>query len=160
MLTKCPECELQISDKAISCPHCGYPLQPNIIRHKNKRRGKRRRLPNGFGQISEIKNQIKRLSGDKEAKARKIDVLSYQIDEIEKADNDVFNILLQIMEDGVLTKLELMPIELQFDQPVWRSGNPRFSDQHGIIERLAKMSAPYETKISVDNRGYGVVELD
>lgn len=57
MLTKCPECELQISDKAISCPHCGYPLQPNIIRRKNKRRGKRRRLPNGFGQISEIKNQ-------------------------------------------------------------------------------------------------------
>ncbi|NLD50518.1 MAG: zinc ribbon domain-containing protein, partial [Clostridiaceae bacterium] len=32
MLTKCPECELQISDKAISCPHCGYPLRPeNII---------------------------------------------------------------------------------------------------------------------------------
>lgn len=64
------------------------------------------------------------------------------------------------MENGVLTKLELMPIELQFTEPVWRSGNPRFSDQHGIIERLAKMSAPYGTKISVDSRGYGVVELD
>ena len=64
------------------------------------------------------------------------------------------------MEDGVLTKLELMPIELQFDQPVWRSGNPRFSDQHGIIERLAKMSASFGTKITIDNRGYGVVELD
>lgn len=64
------------------------------------------------------------------------------------------------MEDGVLTKLELMPIELQFDQPVWRSGNPRFSDQHGIIERLAKMSASFGTKITIDNRGYGVVELN
>lgn len=64
------------------------------------------------------------------------------------------------IENGVLTKLELMPIELQFTEPVWRSGNPRFSDQHGIIERLAKMSAPYGTKISVDSRGYGVVELD
>ena len=63
------------------------------------------------------------------------------------------------MEDGALTKLELMPIELQFDQPVWRSGNPRFSAQHGIIERLAEMSAPYGTKISVDSRGYGIVEL-
>lgn len=63
------------------------------------------------------------------------------------------------MEDGVLTKLELMPIELQFDEPVWRSGNPRFSNQHRIIERLAKMSASYGTKISVDSRGYGIVEL-
>ena len=63
------------------------------------------------------------------------------------------------MEDGVLTKLELMPIELQFDEPVWRSGNPRFSKQHGIIERLAEMSAPYGTKISVDSRGYGIVDL-
>ena len=63
------------------------------------------------------------------------------------------------MEDGVLTKLELMPIELQFDQPVWRNGNPRFSAEHKIIERLAEISAPYGTKISVDSRGYGIVEL-
>lgn len=64
------------------------------------------------------------------------------------------------MEDGVLTKLELMPIELQFDEPVWRNGNPRFSATHGIIERLSKMSAFYGTKITIDNRGYGVVELN
>ena len=64
------------------------------------------------------------------------------------------------MEDGALTRLELMPIELQFDQPIWRSGNPRFSDRHGIIERLANMSAPYGTKISVDERGFGIVKLD
>lgn len=63
------------------------------------------------------------------------------------------------MEDGVLTSLELMPIELQFDEPVWRSGNPRFSDRHGIIERLAEMSAPYGTRILVDSRGYGIVDL-
>ena len=63
------------------------------------------------------------------------------------------------MEDGALIKLELMPIELQFDEPVWRSGNPRFSNQHGIIERLAEISGPYGTKISVDSRGYGIVDL-
>lgn len=58
MLIKCPECELQVSDKAIFCPHCGYPMQPDS---KPKRTGrtahKHRRLPNGFGQISEIKNR-------------------------------------------------------------------------------------------------------
>lgn len=63
------------------------------------------------------------------------------------------------MEAGKLTHLELMPIELRFGEPIWRSGNPRFSSQHGIIERLAEMSAPYGTKITVDSRGYGIVEL-
>ena len=56
MLTKCPECELQVSDKAFDCPHCGYPLQkPNRPYRLNSKR--HRRLPNGFGQISEIKNR-------------------------------------------------------------------------------------------------------
>lgn len=54
MLTKCPECDLPVSDKAAVCPHCGYPLkQPRNINKKPKHM----RLPNGFGQISEIKNR-------------------------------------------------------------------------------------------------------
>lgn len=58
MLIKCPECELQVSDKAAFCPHCGYPIQPNIAPRKPRNKNnKRRRLPNGFGQISEIKNR-------------------------------------------------------------------------------------------------------
>lgn len=55
MLTNCPECELPVSDRALSCPHCGYPLKENIKpRLKSK---SRMRLPNGFGQISEIKGK-------------------------------------------------------------------------------------------------------
>ena len=57
MLIKCIECELQVSDKAVSCPHCGYPLKENIKPKQVRRSNKRRRLPNGFGQISEIKNR-------------------------------------------------------------------------------------------------------
>ena len=56
MLIKCPECELPVSDKASTCPHCGFPLQPKPRKPRNKN-NKRRRLPNGFGQISEIKNR-------------------------------------------------------------------------------------------------------
>ena len=56
MLIKCPECELQVSDKAVVCPHCGF-----VINHKQLRKvnvaSKRRRLPNGFGQITELKNK-------------------------------------------------------------------------------------------------------
>lgn len=57
MLTKCPECELQVSDKALTCPHCGYPLIKTERTERSKSRPKRhKRLPNGFGQISEIKD--------------------------------------------------------------------------------------------------------
>ena len=57
MLIKCKECNLQVSDKAIICPHCGYPLDNKVTKRTYKPRTKRKRLPNGFGQISEIKNQ-------------------------------------------------------------------------------------------------------
>ncbi len=56
MLIKCPECKLQVSDNALSCPHCGFPL----VRPQNspqKRQKAHMRLPNGFGQISLIKNK-------------------------------------------------------------------------------------------------------
>lgn len=56
MLTSCPECALQVSDKAITCPHCGYPLK-GVTKYKSSRQRKHRRLPNGFGQISEIKGR-------------------------------------------------------------------------------------------------------
>ena len=63
------------------------------------------------------------------------------------------------MEDGKLTYLELLPVELNYDQPTWRAGNPRFSKDHGIIERLAEMSRDFGTEITVDDRGYGIVKL-
>ena len=55
MLITCPECGLPASDKALACPHCGYPLKDQPKEYKRK--PKRKRLPNGFGQISEIKNR-------------------------------------------------------------------------------------------------------
>lgn len=40
-----------------ACPHCGYPLKPSKKIKRPRKSNKRRRLPNGFGQISEIKNR-------------------------------------------------------------------------------------------------------
>lgn len=63
MLITCPECNRNVSDKAISCPSCGYPinLSLNEIRRQNepstkpqsnyKRKKKHKKLPNGFGSI-------------------------------------------------------------------------------------------------------------
>lgn len=56
MLIVCPECDLQVSDKALVCPHCGYPITEPIRQKRCRQNSKRRRLPNGFGQISEIKS--------------------------------------------------------------------------------------------------------
>ena len=57
MLISCSECNLQVSDKAITCPHCGYPLNVQVAKRTYTPRAKRRRLPNGFGQISELKGK-------------------------------------------------------------------------------------------------------
>lgn len=58
MIITCPECGLQVSDKATSCPHCGFPLQHVPDKKRATRTtNRRRRLPNGFGQISEIKGR-------------------------------------------------------------------------------------------------------
>lgn len=58
MLMTCPECDLQVSSKAITCPHCGYPLTTTA---KNKspsmRSEKRKRLPNGFGRITKLSDK-------------------------------------------------------------------------------------------------------
>ena len=53
----CPECMGKVSDKALSCPHCGFPLQqlppPQPIT-RTRQAKRRRKLPNGFGSIKKL----------------------------------------------------------------------------------------------------------
>ena len=52
MLIKCPECDLQVSEKALVCPHCGYPIsKPPAAKRQSS---KLKKLPNGFGGITKI----------------------------------------------------------------------------------------------------------
>lgn len=60
MLITCQECGLQMSDTAVSCPHCGYIKNNTKITRQRRSKKKRLRLPNGFGQITEIKNDTLR----------------------------------------------------------------------------------------------------
>lgn len=53
MLISCPECNRQISNKAIACPNCGLPIAKKKRVVKST---KRMRLPNGFGSISEVRD--------------------------------------------------------------------------------------------------------
>ena len=61
MLITCPECSHSVSDKAIACPSCGYPISLPLDAKKprktaNTRRSKHPKLPNGTGSIKYQKN--------------------------------------------------------------------------------------------------------
>ena len=52
-LTTCPECSGKVSDKAYSCPHCGFPMQdtPPPVKVIRKRRMRR---ANGTGTVVKL----------------------------------------------------------------------------------------------------------
>lgn len=59
MLIPCPECSHRVSDKAISCPECGCPINLSTekkkpVKRENTASHKYRRLPNGFGCINKL----------------------------------------------------------------------------------------------------------
>ncbi len=67
MLITCPECSHKVSDRAVACPSCGFPIEqlntapaqpatPTARRPRSKK--KHKKLPNGFG-------SIKKLSGNR-----------------------------------------------------------------------------------------------
>ena len=63
-LITCPECAHTVSNKAISCPGCGYPITPYplaaspAVTPEQKKHNPRKKLPNGYG-------CIKKLSGNR-----------------------------------------------------------------------------------------------
>lgn len=59
-------------------------------------------------------------------------------------------------EDGRLTKIELLPVEMHFGEKRSTGGWPSIKTDGGIIERLAEMSKPYGTRIAIEN-GIGKV---
>lgn len=56
-LITCPECNNNVSDKAYCCPHCGFPVNDKKQNKIKRKSSERKRLPNGFGSITEIKNK-------------------------------------------------------------------------------------------------------
>lgn len=57
-LITCPECSGTVSDKAYSCPHCGYPMKSIPAPPKQHSRSKKRR-PNGSGTVVKLSGKRK-----------------------------------------------------------------------------------------------------
>ncbi|MBS4980692.1 MAG: tyrosine-type recombinase/integrase [Lachnospiraceae bacterium] len=55
-LITCPECSGNVSDKAYSCPHCGFPMQGQEILEK-PRKATRKRRANGLGSIVPLRRK-------------------------------------------------------------------------------------------------------
>ncbi len=53
-LLQCPECNHDVSDKAATCPHCGYPMNTPSSTKPRVRNGKPTKLPNGYGTIYKL----------------------------------------------------------------------------------------------------------
>ena len=58
-LITCPECSGTVSDKAYSCPHCGYPMQGMPATIKISKKAPKRR-PNGSGTVVKLSGKRKK----------------------------------------------------------------------------------------------------
>ena len=59
-LLKCPECRHDVSDKALTCPNCGYPMNMPSSTKPRIRNGKPTKLPTGYGTIYKMSGKRSR----------------------------------------------------------------------------------------------------
>ena len=53
-LLKCPECAHDVSDKAVACPNCGYPMNMPSTTKPRIRNGRPTKMPNAYGSITKM----------------------------------------------------------------------------------------------------------
>lgn len=53
-LLKCPECSHDVSDKAVACMNCGYPMNSPTSTRPRIRNSKPIKMPNGYGSIHQL----------------------------------------------------------------------------------------------------------
>lgn len=77
------------------------------------------------------------------------------------ADKRVFESVIPYfeIENDIVTRIELMPIEMGFELERWQVGFPKPGYGHGIIERYAEMSKKFGTIINLREDGLGEVKL-
>lgn len=61
------------------------------------------------------------------------------------------------MKDGILDEIILYPIELGYEEPIYRMGNPILSSNESILKKLQLLCEPYGTEIVIEN-GIGKIK--
>ena len=61
--------------------------------------------------------------------------------------------------DGKITQVQLYPITLDMELPRSRKGWPRLLEDNAVLERLAELSAPYGTRLRIE-QGVAYIDLE
>lgn len=132
-LTNCPECSGMISDKAITCPHCGYPLKPIQAPRTKKRASSVKRRRNGSGTIV-------RLSGNR---SRPFEVrVNCKLDERGYPTYDVLDRYADKIEaENALAEYNKNPYDLEIDKLTFSDVYKRFYDKkYSGVKKYSKSS--------------------
>lgn len=132
-LTNCPECSGMISDKAITCPHCGYPLKSIQAPRTKKRASSVKRRRNGSGTIV-------RLSGNR---SRPFEVrVNCKLDERGYQTYDVLDRYADKIEaETALAEYNKNPYDLEIDKLTFSDVYKRFYDKkYSGVKKYSKSS--------------------
>lgn len=132
-LTNCPECSGMISDKAITCPHCGYPLKSIQAPQNKKRASSIKRRRNGSGTIV-------RLSGNR---SRPFEVrVNCKLDERGYPTYDVINRYADKIEaESALAEYNKNPYDLEIDKLTFSDVYKKFYDKkYSGLKKYSKSS--------------------
>lgn len=132
-LTNCPECSGMISDKAITCPHCGYPLKSIQAPRTKKRASSVKRRRNGSGTIV-------RLSGNR---SRPFEVrVNCKLDERGYPTYDVLDRYADKIEaETALAEYNKNPYDLEIDKLTFSDVYKRFYDKkYSGVKKYSKSS--------------------
>lgn len=139
MLIQCPECESKVSDKAVSCPHCGFPLQETskVVSEPNKpkrKRSVRHKLPNGSGSVQKLSgNRVNKYAAYPPCERYKENGVAVRRKAIGyyPTYNEAYSALIEY------TKNPLLDNEITFSQVYDMWFDEKFSDR---IKKLSKSS--------------------
>ena len=128
-LTNCPECSGMISDKAITCPHCGYPLKSIQAPRTKKRASSVKRRRNGSGTIV-------RLSRPFEVRVNcKLDERGYPTYDVLDRYAD------KIEAETALAEYNKNPYDLEIDKLTFSDVYKRFYDKkYSGVKKYSKSS--------------------
>lgn len=149
-LINCPECNGVISDKARSCPHCGYPIHEDMVNNVIKK-------------FDLVLNSI---SSNQELKLRTIktirEIKGLGLSEATKLINNLPSTILFGIEKNnaiiIQQKLEKMGCKVKIEETSYQSASEQDAADE-FISNIGKLVCPRcrSTAVTTGTKGYGLI---